>query len=217
MACKTWVRFLFLLKPHTSKPWGRGGGEGKPRRYQQNDVKKGHVFCLLLFLSKLGYWSFLPEKYHHLREVILKREMPNIAEVQEMGTTEVGLKSRYKSCVCSVDETQIQGQNMWMHTGLHLYIQGEWKQQSHGHFGLEVSQETPAVWAFFSLQCLSSTQQFMTDIFTLRFFRCSIYIKNWSLSNNTSAMVIVFRIMLNEPFSCPTVSSSKNQEIKSLT
>lgn len=67
---------------------------------------------------------------------------------------------------------------------------------------------------FFSLQCLSSTHQFMTDIFTLRFFRCSIYIKKWSLPNNTSAMVIVFRIMLNEPFSCPTVSSSKKSGIK---
>lgn len=43
-----------------------------------------------------------------------------------MGITEAGLQSRHKSYVSSVDacETQIQGQNMWMHTGLHLYIQG---------------------------------------------------------------------------------------------
>lgn len=58
MACKTWVRFLFLLKPHTSKRWGRGGGEGKPRRYQQNDVNKGHDFCPLLLLTSQGTGVF---------------------------------------------------------------------------------------------------------------------------------------------------------------
>lgn len=62
MACKTWVRFLFLLKPHTSKRWGRGGGEGKPRRYQQNDGKKGHVSCPLLFLTKVRALELSPWK-----------------------------------------------------------------------------------------------------------------------------------------------------------
>lgn len=143
---------------------------GKAQEVPIEWCKKSNVFCLLLFLPKSGYWSFLPEKYHHLREVILKREMPNTSEVQEMGTSEVVLKSRYKSCVCSVDETRIQGQNMWMHTGLHLYIQGGWKQQSHGHFGLEVSQETPAVWAFFFFTMF----KFNTPVYD-RYFYTSIF------------------------------------------
>lgn len=173
---------------------------------------------LCCFWAKSGHWSFLHEKHHHLREVIRRREMPNTGEAQKMGTTEVGLKSRYKPCVCGVDacETKIQGQNTWMHTSTSIGVSTTkpWS------FWSGSITRNPCCLFFFPLQSsyfnLGSTHQFMTDIFTLFFFRCWIYIKIWSLSNNTSAMVMAFRIMLNEPFSCPTVSYSKNQELKSL-
>lgn len=174
---------------------------------------------LCCFWAKPGHWSFLPEKDHHLREVILRREMPNTGEAQKMGTTEVGLKSRYKPCVCGVDacETRIQGQNMWMHTSTSTGVSTA---KPWSFWSGSITRNPCSLEFFFSSTDFLFQFRFNTPVYDRYFypffFRCWIYIKIWSLSNNTSVMVMAFRIMLNEPFSCPTVSYSKNQELKSL-
>lgn len=73
--------------------------------------------------------------------------MSNIEKAQKMSTIEVGQKSKFEGCVCSVDagKTTTQGQkNSWMHIALHLSHLWVRAQQSCGHVVLEVSQKNPA-------------------------------------------------------------------------
>lgn len=63
---------------------------------------------LCCFWTKPGQWSSLPEQHCRLGVVLLKNSMPNIEEAQKMSTTEVGLKSKYKGCVCSVNALRLE-------------------------------------------------------------------------------------------------------------
>lgn len=158
MACKTWVRFLFLLKPHTSKRWGRGGGEGKPRRYQQNDVKKGHVFSLLLLLTKVRALEFSPWKTPSpQRGNSPKRDAKHWRGSEDghhWGWTAV--QAQILCVQCGSCETQIHGQNVWMHTGLHLYIQGGEYSKAVVILAWKYHKKPLLVWGFFLYNLLIS-------------------------------------------------------------
>lgn len=171
MACKTWVRFLFLLKPHTSKRWGRGGGEGKPRGYQQNDVNKGHVFSPLLLLTKVRALELSPRKTPSpQRGNSPKRDAKHWRGSEDghhWGWTAVQVQILCVQCGCWWDPDP-RAEHEDAHRVPPLYPRG-WVQKSCGHFGLEVSQE-PLLFGAFPFTIFLFQFRFKTPVYDRYFY-----------------------------------------------